>query len=273
MTINIKGELIDLSTPKIMGIVNLTPDSFYDGGKHNNLNQALKHTEEMLNAGGFFIDLGACSSKPGAKVVTEEEEKKRLFPVLEKLITSFPETHFSIDTYRSSVAKSALEMGASMINDISGGSFDENLMSTVGKFTVPYVLMHMAGTPQTMQDNPSYENLMQEVLYYFSERVQLAYKAGINDIIIDPGFGFGKTIDHNFELLKNLELFHNFDFPLLIGISRKSMIYKKLGIKADRALNGSTVLHTVSLLKGAHILRVHDVKEAKECVDLLQALQ
>ncbi len=273
MTINLKGELIDLIQPKIMGILNLTPDSFYDGGQFNVLDRALEQTEKMIYEGAFFIDLGACSTRPGAKEISEDEEKKRLYPILEKLIEKFPKQHFSIDTYRSSVAAGSLDRGASMINDISGGQFDSLMMKTVGKFNVPYVLMHILGTPKEMQKNPKYKNIVQEVLYYFSESVQNAYSNGINDVIIDPGFGFGKTLEHNFELLKNLDLFKSLELPILVGISRKSMIYKKLGISPDEALNGTTVLNTLALLKGVNILRVHDVKQTKESIDLLQALQ
>ena len=273
MTINLKGELIDLLQPKIMGILNLTPDSFYDGGQFNVLDRALEQTEKMIYEGAFFIDLGACSTKPGAKEISEDEEKKRLYPILEKLIEKFPKQHFSIDTYRSSVAAGSLDRGASMINDISGGQFDPLMMKTVGEFKVPYVLMHILGTPKEMQKNPKYKNIVQEVLYYFSESVQNAYSNGINDVIIDPGFGFGKTLEHNFELLKNLDLFKTLELPVLVGISRKSMIYKKLGISPDEALNGTTVLNTLALLKGVNILRVHDVKQTKESIDLLQALQ
>ena len=273
MTINLKGELIDLIQPKIMGILNLTPDSFYDGGQFNVLDRALEQTEKMIYEGAFFIDLGACSTKPGAKEISEDEEKKRLYPILEKLIEKFPKQHFSIDTYRSSVAAGSLDRGASMINDISGGQFDSLMMKTVAKFNVPYVLMHILGTPKEMQKNPKYKNIVQEVLYYFSESVQNAYSNGINDVIIDPGFGFGKTLEHNFELLKNLDLFKSLELPVLVGISRKSMIYKKLGITPDEALNGTTVLNTLALLKGVNILRVHDVKQTKESIDLLQALQ
>ena len=273
MTINLKGELIDLIQPKIMGILNLTPDSFYDGGQFNVLDRALEQTEKMIYEGAFFIDLGACSTKPGAKDISEDEEKKRLYPILEKLIEKFPKQHFSIDTYRSSVAAGSLDRGASMINDISGGQFDSLMMKTVAKFNVPYVLMHILGTPKEMQKNPKYKNIVQEVLYYFSESVQNAYSNGINDVIIDPGFGFGKTLEHNFELLKNLDLFKSLELPVLVGISRKSMIYKKLGISPDEALNGTTVLNTLALLKGVNILRVHDVKQTKESIDLLQALQ
>ena len=273
MNINLKGELIDLTQPKIMGILNLTPDSFYDGGKFNGEDRALKQTEKMIREGAFFIDLGACSTQPGADEISEEEEKKRLYPILEKLIQNFPEQYFSIDTYRSAVADGGLSRGAAMINDISGGQFDPLMMETVGKHNAPYVLMHILGTPKEMQKNPKYDNVVQEVLYYFSERVQQAYSIGINDVIIDPGFGFGKTLEHNYELLKNLELFQSLELPILVGISRKSMIYKKLGISPDEALNGTTVLNTLALSKGANILRVHDVKETKESIHLLQALQ
>ena len=273
MNINLKGELIALPQPKIMGILNLTPDSFYDGGKFNGEDRALEQTEKMIREGAFFIDLGACSTQPGADEISEEEEKKRLYPILEKLIQNFPEQHFSIDTYRSAVAAGSLARGAAMINDISGGQFDPLMMETVGKHNAPYVLMHILGTPKEMQKNPKYDNVVQEVLYYFSERVQQAYSIGINDVIIDPGFGFGKTLEHNYELLKNLELFQSLELPMLVGISRKSMIYKKLSISPDEALNGTTVLNTLALSKGANILRVHDVKETKESIDLLQALQ
>lgn len=273
MTINIKGELIDLRQPKIMGILNFTPDSFYDGGRFNALDRALEQTEKMIREGAFFIDLGACSTQPGAEEISEEEEKKRLYPILEKLIETFPKQYFSIDTYRSAVAEGCLNRGAVMINDISGGQFDPNMMQTVGKHHAPYVLMHLLGTPKDMQKNPQYKNVVQEVLDYFSEKVQQAYSDGINDVIIDPGFGFGKTLEHNYALMKNLGLFQTLELPILVGISRKSMIYKKLAISPDEALNGTTVFNTLALSKGTHILRVHDVKEAKECADLLQALQ
>ena len=272
MTINIKGELIDLSQPKIMGILNLTPDSFFDGGKFNTIDRALEQTEKMIADGADFIDLGACSTRPGAPEISETEEQKRLFPVLEKLLENFPEVYYSIDTYRAAVAEGALSRGAVMINDISGGQFDPQMMQTVGRFNAPYVLMHIAGKPREMQNNPHYENVVQAVLKYFSGRIQLAYEAGINDVVIDPGFGFGKTMDHNYELLRHLDLFQSLELPLLVGISRKSMIYKKLGITAEEAGNGTTVLNSLAITKGANILRVHDVKEAKECVLLLDAL-
>jgi dihydropteroate synthase len=273
MTINIKGELIDLSKPKIMGILNLTPDSFYDGGKYNKVESALKQTDSMIEAGANFIDVGAYSTKPGAKPVSVEVEKKRLLPILEKLIKTNPKTLFSIDTFRSTIAAEALDLGAALINDISGGQFDNKMMETVGNYNVPYVLMHTSGKPEIMQKNPRYKNVIKEVTYYFSNKIQSAYKAGINDIILDPGFGFGKTISHNYEILKNLEFFQNFELPLMIGLSRKSMIYKKLGISPGKSINGTTILNTVALIKGANIIRVHDVKQAKECVDLLQALR
>ena len=272
MTLNCNGQLIDLNTPKIMGILNLTPDSFYDGGKYIGAENALIQTEKMLLEGATFIDVGACSSKPGAEEISEEEEARRLFPVLEKLIHKFPHALFSIDTYRSQIADESLKTGACMINDISGGKFDSKLMKVVGKHCVPYVLMHTKGNLMNMQANPKYDDIIQETLYYFSEKMQVAYQNGINDVIIDPGFGFGKSIENNYELLKNLELFHTLKLPLLVGVSRKSMIYKKLNIEPEQALNGSSVLHSVALSKGAQILRVHDVKEAKECVDLLETL-
>ncbi len=272
MTINLKGELIDLKKPQIMGILNLTPDSFYDGGRFNALDRALEQTEKMIHEGAFYTDVGACSTKPGAEVISEQDEKRRLYPILEKLIEHFPEHHFSIDTYRSDVAEGCILRGAAMINDISGGQFDPLMMETVGKYNVPYVLMHILGNPKDMQKNPKYKNIVQEVLYYFSERVQEAYTNGINDVIIDPGFGFGKTLEQNYELIKNLDLFQTLELPLLVGMSRKSMIFKKLNVSSDEALNGTTVLNTLALYKGAHVLRVHDVKEAKECVNLLQAL-
>jgi dihydropteroate synthase len=273
MTVNIKGELIDLRQPKIMGILNLTPDSFYDGGKFNAVDRALAQTEKMIREGAFFVDLGACSTKPGAEEISEQEEKNRLYPILEKLIETFPKQYFSIDTFRSNVAEGCLNRGAVMINDISGGQFDPKMMETVGRHHVPYVLMHILGTPKNMQKNPQYKNIVQEILYYFSEKIEQAYNNGINDVIIDPGFGFGKTLEHNYTLLDHLDLFQSLELPILVGISRKSMICKKLAITSDDALNGTTVLNTFALCKGANILRVHDVKQAKECVDLLQALR
>jgi len=273
MTINCRGNLIDFTKPKIMGILNLTPDSFFDGGNFNSIDHATKQCERMILEGADFIDIGAVSSKPGANQVKENEELNRLLPVLEKLITEFPEMYFSIDTFRSKVASEALELGASIINDISAGGFDSEMLAVVGRHKAPYIAMHMQGKPSDMQLNPQYRNLMEELIFFFSEKIKEAHTAGINDLIIDPGFGFGKTKEHNFDILKNLEDFQNLNTPVLAGISRKSMIYKTLQVDAASALNGTTVLNTIALSKKAQIIRVHDVKEAKECIDLLEALQ
>jgi len=272
MTINCKGKLIDLTTPKVMGILNLTPDSFYDGGKYTNENDVFQQVAKMLNEGATFIDVGAYSSRPGAKHISEKEELARIIPIVKQLTTRYPNILISIDTFRSKVAKACIEIGAALINDISAGEMDSEMMPTVGKLNVPYIMMHMKGTPKDMQKSPTYNNVTQEVLYYFSEKLAIARSYGINDIIIDPGFGFGKNNAHNFQLLNELELFKNIDLPILVGVSRKSMIYKTLNSEAKNALNGTTTLNTISLYKGAHILRVHDVKEAIECVNLTQKL-
>ncbi len=273
MNINCNGTLIDLSTPKVMGILNITPDSFYDGGKYKDESSILRQVETMLSDGATFIDIGAYSSRPGAAEVTEPEELQRIVPVVELLQREFPNALLSIDTFRSSVAKACVAAGASMINDISGGMLDPKMIETVAGLHVPYVMMHMKGTPQNMQDDPTYEDVTKEVLFYFSEQIAEARKHNMKDIIVDPGFGFGKTIEHNYELLKKLSLFSTFELPVLIGISRKSMIYRFLDISSEDALNGTTALHTAALLNGAHILRVHDVKEAIECVKLTQQLR
>ena len=272
MTINCKGKLIDLITPKIMGILNLTPDSFYDGGKYNNEKEVFSQVEKMLNDGATFIDIGAYSSRPGAQHISEKEELERIVPIVKALISRHPDIIISIDTFRSNVAKKCIEAGAALINDISAGNMDPEMFRTVSKLNVPYIMMHMQGTPQNMQENPIYNNVTQEVLFYFSEKIALARSFGINDLIIDPGFGFGKTNEHNFQLLNELELFKNIELPLLVGVSRKSMIYKTLNTDAKKALNGTTALNTLSVHKGANILRVHDVKEAVECVTLLHKL-
>ncbi len=272
MTINCKGKLIDLSSPKVMGILNITPDSFYDGGKYSNDTTILKHVELMLNEGTTFIDIGAYSSRPGAAHVSEKEELNRVLPVLDLVLKSFPETLISIDTFRSNIAKQTIEAGAALINDISAGKLDENMLPTVAELHVPYIMMHMKSTPQTMQQNTQYENLVKEVLFYFSERIALAKSLGIVDLIVDPGFGFAKTLEQNYDLLNNLELFKMIETPVLVGVSRKSMIYKKLETTANEALNGTTVLNTIALQKGASILRVHDVKEAMETIKLVESL-
>lgn len=262
-----------MDIPKVMGILNLTKDSFYDGGKNNTIDKALFHTEKMINEGAFFIDVGAASSKPGNKLITLNEEKKILLPIFDKLIHYFPEVIFSIDTYNSSIAKACLEIGASIINDISGGMIDLKMHETVAQFNAPYVMMHMQGTPDKMQQNPKYTDLITNVLSFFSKQIKLAYNSGVNDIILDPGFGFGKNIQHNFSLLKHYDQFKGLQCPLLMGISRKSMIYELLNTSSEKALNGTTALNAWGLEKGAQILRVHDVKEAKECVDLWMALK
>lgn len=272
MTLNCQGTLIDLTSPKVMGILNLTPDSFYDGGKHNGANAALHRTEKMLSEGATFIDVGAASSRPGAKPITVQEEIERLLPILEKLLTTFPKTFFSVDTYHHEVAKIVLDKGVAIINDISGGNFDKKILETVGRFKAVYVCMHMQGTPETMQQKPSYNAIIEEQLAFFSKKKKETTDRGIHDVIFDPGFGFGKNIRHNFEILKNIDQYHRLNAPLMVGLSRKSMIYRKLKITAEEALNGTTALHVVALQQGVQILRVHDVKEAIQTIDLLRAL-
>lgn len=273
MYINCKGSLVDFHTPKVMGILNLTPDSFYDGGRNKTESDYLAHAEKMLMEGATFIDVGAYSSRPGAIDISEQEELQRIVPVVRSLVKKFPEVILSIDTFRSEVARQCVESGAAIINDISGGNLDEKMLQTVAELQVPYILMHMRGTPKNMKELNSYDDLLKDILFYFSEKIAAARELGINDLIIDPGFGFSKNIQQNFELMSKLDLFQVLDLPLLSGISRKSMIYKTLGGTPDDALNGTTVLNTVSLLKGAHILRVHDVKEAMETIKLTEALK
>ena len=273
MTLNCNGKLIDLSTPKVMGILNVTPDSFYDGGKFKNDSCFLSHAERLLNEGATFVDIGAYSSKPGADFVSETEELNRLIPIVRLVLDAFPETPISIDSFRSNVINESIQAGAAMVNDISGGQLDPLMFETVGKLRVPYILMHMRGTPQTMQQMTSYSNVTKEVYTYFTERIELAKKHQIKDIIIDLGFGFSKTLEQNFKLLESLDFFKNLDLPILAGISRKSMIYKPLDTSAEHALNGTTALHMIALEKGAKLLRVHDVKEAIECVKLHRALK
>jgi dihydropteroate synthase len=270
MTINCKGQLIDLSTPKIMGILNVTPNSFYDGGKFTLSENGLSQVGKILEEGATFIDIGAYSSKPNAEFVSEEEERNRILPVVQSILKQFPDALLSIDTFRSEIAAVCIENGAAIINDISAGNLDEKMMDVVAKYNVPYIMMHMRGTPQTMQSQTNYENIIKEMLFYFSEKVNKARSLGINDLIIDPGFGFAKTLEQNYEVLQNLELFQMLDLPILAGISRKSMVYKPIGVTANEALNGTTVLNTIALSKGANILRVHDVKEALECVKLFE---
>jgi dihydropteroate synthase len=273
MTLNCKGNLVDLSTPKIMGILNCTPDSFFDGGKYKSEKEIINQIEKMLFEGASFIDVGAYSSKPGADFVSETEETNRLLPVIDLILKHFPKTLLSVDTFRSTVAKKAIENGAALINDISAGTLDPNMMSTVANLQVPYIMMHLKGTPQTMHNFTNYDNVVKEILFYFSEKTNLAKKNGINDIIVDPGFGFAKTLEQNFEILEKLALFQTLEYPLLVGVSRKSMVYKTLETDAQNSLNGTTALHAIALQKGAKILRVHDVKEAVECVKLMEKLK
>jgi dihydropteroate synthase len=269
---NCKGQLIDLSTPKVMGILNITPNSFFDGGKYKNEGELLERVQKMLNEGADFIDVGAYSSKPNAEFVSEEEEIGRIIPVVNLLQKHFPEIILSIDTFRAGVAKACIENGAAIINDISAGKLDDKMLETVAEFQIPYIMMHMKGTPQTMQTFTQYEDIIKEMLFYFSERIAVARALGINDLIVDPGFGFAKTLEQNYEVMKKMELFQMLELPLLVGISRKSMIYKTLETNAESALNGTTFLNTIALTKGAKILRVHDVKEAVECVRLFNKL-
>ncbi|QOG01525.1 dihydropteroate synthase [Flavobacterium sp. MDT1-60] len=272
MLINCKGKLIDLSIPKVMGILNVTPNSFFDGGKYKNEEEIISQVGKMLSEGATFIDIGAYSSKPSAEFVTEAEEIERIVPVIELILKHFPEALLSIDTFRAEVAKASLESGASIINDIAAGELDDKMFGVIAHYNVPYIMMHMRGNPQTMQSLTQYEDIAKEMLFYFSEKVNKARSMGINDLILDPGFGFAKTTDQNYEVLQKMELFNLLELPVLAGVSRKSMIYKTLNITAQEALNGTTFLNTIALTKGAKILRVHDVKEAMECIALFNKM-
>lgn len=271
-SLNCNGTLVDLTSPKVMGILNITPDSFFDGGKYNNPAAIISQTEKMLVEGATFIDIGAYSSRPGAKHISEQEELDRILPVVKTLIKEFPEILISIDTFRSSIAEKCIESGACIINDISAGSMDSAMFKTIAKLQVPYIIMHMHGTPQNMQANPTYKNVVTDILYYFSEKIYELRALGVNDIIADVGFGFGKTMEQNYTLLKNLELFQSLEVPLLTGVSRKSMLYKPLEITPEKALNATTVANTIALLNGTTILRVHDVKEAVETIKIIDLL-
>lgn len=270
MTINCRGKLIDFQTPKVMGILNVTPDSFFDGGQYTDEKQILNQTEKMLSEGATFIDVGAYSSRPGAMHISEEEELSRIVPIIALLTKHFPDIIISVDTFRSKVAQETIATGAALINDISGGTMDANMFQTVAKLQVPYILMHMQGTPQNMQQNPNYENVTTELISFFAEKLFELRALHINDVLIDVGFGFGKTIDHNYELLQNLSLFKSLDAPILTGLSRKSMLYKLLNSSPKEALNATSIANTIALLNGTHILRVHDVKEAMEAIKITQ---
>ena len=260
--------MIDLSSPKVMGILNLTPDSFYDGGRYKDPSDVIDQIGKMDAEGADFIDIGAYSSRPNASHISLEEETSRLIPVLELIVREFPNLIISIDTFRSEIAKIAIDKGACMINDISAGSLDLNMFKTIADLNVPYILMHMVGTPQTMQQNVVYKNLMTDIVFYFSEKIFELRKLGVNDLIIDPGFGFSKTLDQNYELLNKLDLLKTFDLPILAGLSRKSMLYKLLDIKPEHALNATMVANTIAIANGVKILRVHDVKEAVEVIKI-----
>lgn len=273
ITLNLKGELLDLSRPCVMGILNLTPDSFYSNSRMGSIDAALERAETCLEEGAAFIDIGAYSSRPGAAEVTTEEELQRMIPAITAISKRFPEARLSIDTFRAKVAKESIEAGAHVVNDISGGNLDEMMFETVAALNVPYILMHMQGTPQTMQQKPVYKNIGLEVVDYLAEKVSTLKALGVKDIILDPGFGFAKNTAHNYQLMNQLENLDVFGLPVLVGISRKSMIYKLLGITADEALNGTSVLNTIALQKGASILRVHDVRAAVECVAIVEKMQ
>jgi dihydropteroate synthase len=269
-TLNVCGRLIDLSEPKIMGILNVTPDSFYDGLKYTEEKSILKQVEKMISEGADFIDVGGNSTRPGAENISVEEELARVLPAVKIISKTFPAAVISIDTFRASVAKRVVEEGASIVNDISGGNLDPNMFETIASLQVPYILMHMKGTPQTMMKETTYGNLLKEILDYFHQKIHRLHLLGVKDIIIDPGFGFAKSVDQNFDLLNKLEHFQIIEKPLLVGLSRKSMIWRTLKAKPEGALNGTTVLNTIALLHGASILRVHDVREAKEVIQLVQ---
>ena len=272
--INVNGRLIDLSEPQVMGILNVTPDSFYAGSRMETEKDIINRLHQITSEGASLLDIGAYSSRSGAEHISTEEEMNRLRTGLDLVRKHQPEAVVSVDTFRADVAKMCVEeFGAAMINDISAGQLDAAMFGTIAQLGVPYIMMHMQGTPQNMQMNPHYDNLLKEVFLYFAERVQKLRDLGAKDIIIDPGFGFGKTLEHNYELMNHLDEFQLFELPLLVGISRKSMIYKLLGTTPEEALNGTTVLNTLALMKGANILRVHDVKAAKEAVTLVEKMK
>ncbi|MCF6365803.1 MAG: dihydropteroate synthase [Bacteroidales bacterium] len=273
MTINCKGKLTDFSKPKIAGILNITPDSFYDGGKYNKSGEIHRRIDEMISEGADFIDVGAYSSRPGAKHISKDEELKRLLPALNYLQKEYPEQIVSLDTFRAEIAKIAIEdYGVAMINDISAGNSDEKMFSLIAEKNVPYIIMHMQGTPQTMQKNTQYDDLLNDIIKFFAEKIFKANKIGINDIIVDPGFGFGKTLNQNYQILNELDKFKILDCPVMAGISRKSMIYKLLELSPEDVLPGTIALNMTALLKGANILRVHDVKETKQLIEVYYKL-
>jgi dihydropteroate synthase len=270
LTLNVRGTLMDLSKPKIMGVLNLTPDSFYDGGRNNSLADALRKTEQLLSEGADLLDLGAYSSRPDAEHITEELEFERMIPVIRAIAKEFPKALLSVDTFRSGIAKAAVGEGADLINDISAGAMDSDMFKTIAELKVPYIMMHMRGTPQTMASQTNYTNMIVEIAQYFAEKIQALKELGVKDLIIDPGFGFAKTLEQNYELLGKLEHLKITGHPILAGLSRKSMIYKLLDTDAEHALNGTTAANTIALLNGATILRVHDVQAAIEAVKIVE---
>ena len=271
--INVNGKLLDLSSPKVMGILNLTPDSFYAESRKQTEQDIRIWTRQIIEEGGSIIDVGAYSSRPKAEHITPDEEMRRLRNGLQIINSEYPDAIISVDTFRADVARMCVEeYGVAIINDIAAGEMDENMFQMIARLKVPYIMMHMQGTPQNMQQNPHYENVVKEVMLYFATKIQQLRDLGAKDLIIDPGFGFGKTLEHNYELLEKLESFQLFDLPLLVGVSRKSMIYKLLGGTSEDALNGTSIINTISLLKGANILRVHDVKAASEAVQIVNAM-
>lgn len=271
-TINCGGRLLSLEKACVMGILNVTPDSFFDGGNYLSLTAQLTQAEQMIREGATIIDVGGMSSRPGAAILDETEERQRVIPVIEAISTRFPEVILSVDTVRAGIARAAIESGAHIVNDISAGRIDPDMYRTVASLGVPYILMHMQGTPGDMQKNPQYENVSLEILDFFIREVGILRDWGVKDILLDPGFGFGKTVDQNYRLLSEMHVFHMLEIPLLAGISRKSMINRVLGIPAAEALNGTTALHMIALQQGARILRVHDVREAVECIRLWDKL-
>jgi dihydropteroate synthase len=272
ITLNLKGRLLSLEKPVVMGIINTTPDSFFSGSRQPAPDDALRQADQMLKEGAVFLDIGGYSSRPGAEDIPEAEELKRVIPVITTLSQHFPQAFLSIDTFRASVARQAIEAGAHLVNDISAGEDDPDMLETIAGLQVPYIMMHKKGAPQTMQQNPHYENVKEEVLQYFIQKMEQVRSLNIKDIILDPGFGFGKTLKHNYTLLNTLQDFSIFGVPVLAGVSRKGMIQRVIDVPAEQALNGTTVVNTIALMKGAKILRVHDVKEAVECVKLVNAL-
>lgn len=271
-SLKIKNINYSITRPQVMGILNTTDDSFYDGGKYHTIDKALFRCEDMLHEGADIIDIGGQSTRPGADSITENEEIRRTAPVIDAIIKRFPDCIISIDTFRSAVANHAVRAGAAIVNDVSAGDDDEEMIRMVSRLQVPYIAMHKKGLPKTMQDQPHYEDVLHEVKLYLENKLRLYRDAGIEDIVLDPGFGFGKTLDNNYHLLKHLDVFHTLNCPILVGVSRKSMVWKLLATEPSKALNGSTAIHMLALAKGAHFLRVHDIKEAVDCVKIAEEM-